>query len=668
MCGLAGTLTGAGLNREASRELRMMLDTISHRGPDDQGEWIDRDAGVALGSRRLAILDISPQGHMPMVSASGNLVLAYNGEIYNFSEIRLELEKCGQRFRGHSDTEVFLAAIDRWGLERALAKVVGMFAFALWDRSNRTLRLVRDRLGEKPLHWARCGQSLLFASELKAFCVHSEWQNQIDRNALALLLRHGYIPAPHTIYRNAKKVVPGTILTFGQDGLLLQESQYWSARQAAETSNRAPFSQKEADVLHELDSSLRRTIRQQMVADVPVGAFLSGGIDSSLVVALMQSESASPVRTFTVGFHERDYDEATFARAVAGHLGTDHTELYVTPTEALETIPRLAMVYDEPFADSSQIPMLLVASLAHQHVKVSLSGDGGDELFGGYTRYHWGVAAWDRISRFPSPIRRVAANAISSAPAGLWNQLARAASPFLAARLRAPKLEPKLRAIADMMSAGTQTEFYRRQVSYWQNPNDVVLFAEEPATFISDPKLWPDFSNPVARMMALDLYTYLPDDIMVKVDRATMAVSLEARAPFLDHRIVELAWKIPMHMKVSHGHGKIVLKQLLAKYVPRSLTDRPKMGFGVPVDEWLRGPLRGWADDLLSEQRLRREGFFQPDKIRRVWEQHRAGAYDHSYALWCVLMFQAWLEQRPSHDGFVQAHSTLGLEAIDNRR
>ena len=642
MCGLAGFLVAGGFQASSEHSLQQMLAAIAHRGPDGRGEWLDHEVGIALGSCRLAILDLSPLGHMPMVSATGRFVIAYNGEIYNFADLRQELEHIGHAFRGHSDTEVLLAAIECWGLEAAITRSVGMFAFALWDRINRTLSLVRDRVGEKPLYWARFGRMILFASELKGLRSFSDWHPAIDRGALALFLRYGYIPAPHTIFSHTHKVPPATILTFTSDATLLSEKVYWSAKEVAEQGFTMPLQMSRAETLGLLEQSLRRTIRQQMVADVPVGAFLSGGYDSSLVVALMQAESSLPVRTFTIGFNEPDLNEAKYAKAVADHLRTDHTELYLTAADALSLIPRLPAVYDEPFADSSQIPTLLVASLARSQVTVSLSGDGGDELFGGYSRYHWGTQAWGRLRRIPGPLRIAASRVISWAPKGFWNGITRPGSVLLPHRLQPPLLEQKLRAGAFLLLADSQESFYLHQMSHWQDPLTAIKDASEPSSLLTDPGQWADVDHSIARMMCADLCTYLPDDILVKVDRATMAVSLEARAPFLDHRIVELAWQIPMQEKVSTTTGKLVLKQLLARYVPPSLTDRPKMGFGIPLDEWLRGPLFGWADDLLERGNLLRGGLLDPDMVQRVWRDHLAGHCDHSYALWNVLVFQAW--------------------------
>jgi asparagine synthase (glutamine-hydrolysing) len=645
MCGLTGIFDPGGLDGGAEATVHRMNTRLRHRGPDDEGVWLDREAGIALGARRLAILDLSPLGRQPMVSASGRYVIAYNGEVYNFSELRRDLEKRGAVLRGHSDTEVLLAAVEQWGLTAAVHRCAGMFAFALWDRQERMLQLVRDRLGEKPLYWSRMGSLILFGSELKALRAHPSWKGEIDPGALTLLLRFGYIPAPSSIYREAWKVLPGSMLAFRADGTGPVETRYWSPKAMAEAGVADPIGGDEEQLLRAFDHELRRTVREEMVADVPVGAFLSGGVDSSTIVALMQQESSRPVRTFTIGFHEQEYDEAHHARAVAHHLGTDHTELYVTPAEALGVIPRLHTVYDEPFADPSQIPTLLVAQLARSQVTVSLSGDGGDELFGGYDRYFWGQQAWRRLRPMPRPLRLALARGMTSLAPHRWDAIAASASTFLPERFRPPGFGDKIHTVAGFMGARSQDELYRLQMTFWSDPEKIVRGATEPAAAVLNPDTWPSFDDPLLRMMYLDLITYLPDDLLVKVDRATMAVSLESRAPFLDHRIVEFVWRIPVEMKANGRGGKLLLRRLLDRFVPSSLTARPKMGFGVPLDDWLRGPLREWAGDLLSEDRLRRDGYFQPSPVRSLWEQHQGGSRNCQYALWSVLMFQSWLDQ-----------------------
>jgi asparagine synthase (glutamine-hydrolysing) len=643
MCGLTGIYAPGGLARDAEDALRRMTTCIRHRGPDDEGFWLDADAGVAVGSRRLAILDLSPLGHQPMVSPTGRYVIAYNGEIYNHLELRRELERAGQSFRGHSDTETFLAAVERWGLRSALERCAGMYALALWDRERRLLHLVRDRLGEKPLYYGWMGTTLVFGSELKALKSHPAWNAEIDRGALTLLLRYGYIAAPYSIYSGVRKARPATILTFGGPGGDPIEERYWSPRAAAEGGMAHAADGRETDIVDGFEAALRRTVRQQMLADVPVGAFLSGGIDSSTIVALMQQESTRPVRTFTIGFHETDYNEAEHAKAVSRHLGTDHTELYLTPEETRAVIPRLPEIFDEPFADSSQIPTFLVSRLARQHVTVSLSGDGGDELFGGYDRYAFGRTLWRRVGRVPRPARMVTGRGLAAVSAGAWNGIARTAVPLLPPRLHPPLFGHKMHVIASLLRAPNAQELYRNQMSLGAVVAAAVIGGTEPVTPLGDAAEWLPAADPVLRMMYLDLVTYLPDDLLVKTDRASMAVSLETRAPFLDHRIVEHAWRVPSSLKFDAQRGKLLLRHLLARYVPPSLTERPKMGFGVPIGDWLRGPLKAWAESLLDRDTLVRDGLLDPAPIERVWREHQSMHWDWQYALWNVLMLQAWI-------------------------
>ncbi|MDB4965212.1 MAG: hypothetical protein JWN44_901 [Myxococcales bacterium] len=610
-----------GADPDATATLRRMTLALHHRGPDAAGEWLDPDRGIALGHRRLSILDLSVEGSQPMISPSGRWVLSFNGEIYNFLDLRAELSARGVRFRGRSDTEVMLAAFDAWGLDRALAQFAGMFAFALWDRSEATLHLVRDRLGEKPLYYGWMGRTLLFGSELKALRAHPRFRGEIARDALSLYLRYGYLPAPYSIYRDVKKLQPGTRLSLcdGEE----RPTTYWSAREMADRGRADPLRADEREVVDELERQLRRTVRQEMIADVPLGAFLSGGVDSSTLVALMQSESTQPVRTFTIGFESASYDEAPHARSVAAHLGTAHEELVVTPTEARAVIPRLPVLYDEPFADTSQIPTLLVAELARRHVKVSISGDGGDELFAGYTRYLESGRLWSQLGLCPAKARA-----------------------WLSQRIldHAPERWQRLRRRAEVLGAATRRALYHTVVSV-SNAERFVLGAHPLTTRWLDANAGaPD--DFVHEMMLLDLVTYLPDDILVKVDRATMGVSLESRAPFLDHRIAEFAWRVPLRHKVRRRRGKWVLRQLLYRFLPAAIVDRPKMGFGVPIAAWLRGPLRSWARDLLAPGRIQRDGFFDAPLLQRCWAAHDAGTHDFGQLLWSVLMFQAWLDEQ----------------------
>lgn len=623
-----------------------MADRLAHRGPDDSGVWGDAGTGLALAHRRLAILDVSPSGHQPMHSLSGRFVITYNGEIYNHLELRAELQASGVRiaWRGHSDTETLLAAIETWGLEETLRRAVGMFAFGLWDRADRRLVLARDRIGEKPLYFGRVDGAFVFASELKAIRALPGFRAQIDREALALYMRHSCVPSPWSIYRAVRKLPPGTWLELKAVDAVEEVKTYWSAHEVALRGINQPFKGTETEALDEFESRLRRTIVGQMISDVPLGAFLSGGIDSSTIVALMQAESREPVRTFTIGFHETGYNEAEHAKAVARHLGTAHTELYVTPREALEVIPRLPAVYDEPFADSSQIPTYLVAALARQHVKVSLSGDAGDELFGGYNRYLWTNRLWRRLRSVPLWLRAGLARAVHALPPSTWSRLASPVLRLVPAGLRYANAGDRLHRLADILPIPDPQRLYLEFVSHWRRPESIVEEAREPLTTVTDSSQWLKSGTIEQQMMYLDLVTYLPDDVLVKVDRAAMAVSLETRAPLLDHRIVEFAWRIPLAMKIRDGRGKWLLRQLLYRYVPPELVERPKTGFGVPLDSWLRGPLREWAQALLDPQRLRREGLFQPEPILRRWREHLSGRRNWAHHLWDVLMFQSWLE------------------------
>jgi len=623
-----------------------MAAALRHRGPDDQGVWVDPDAGLALSHSRLAILDLSAEGHQPMFSADGRFVIVFNGEIYNFHDLRSDLEKSGHSFRGHSDTEVMLAAIVQWGLEAALKRFVGMFAFGLWDRQERALHLARDRMGEKPLYYGWTDSVFLFGSELKALRAHPRWQGEIDRNALALLMRHNYIPAPHSIYRGIFKLPPGTFLTVAtaavNPGALPAPVAFWNMKAVVEAS--VPFAGTEIEAAERFEALLRDAVAKQMVADVPLGAFLSGGVDSSTIVALMQAQSSRPVKTFTIGFREAEFNEANYAKAVANHLGTDHTELYVTPKEAMGVIPRLPEIYDEPFSDGSQIPTFLVSQLARRHVTVSLSGDAGDELFGGYPRYPLAQRIWSRVGWMPRTGRSALSTLLRTLKPQTWDRALGWTSKFASDRVWSERIGDRLHKLADILSADTPDRTYRGLISHWKEPEQLVIGAKEPLTALSDPAQWADLPSFFQRMMYLDTVTYLPDDILVKVDRASMAVSLESRIPLLDHRVVEFAWRVPLAMKIRKGTDKWLLRQVLYKYVPRTLIERPKKGFGVPIDQWLRGPLRDWAENLLNSDRLRREGFLNPRIVTLKWSEHLSGKRNWQYYLWDVLMFQAWLE------------------------
>lgn len=648
MCGIAGALFGADSTVDGREFGRRASEALQHRGPDDDGQWVDASQGIVFAHTRLAILDVTPAGHQPMLSAAGRYVLAFNGEIYNHAELRQQLEKAeaAPPWRGHSDTETLLAGFAFWGVSATLKKMVGMFALALWDREMRTLFLARDRLGEKPLYYGRVGKDFVFSSEIKGLRAHPSWKRDVDRDALALLLRFNYVPAPYSIQRGVGKLPPGCLLAFNRGWNEPRIETYWSGKEIVETgleTTRLKLTDDEA--VDELDSLLRRSVSGQMLSDVPLGAFLSGGIDSSAIVAQMQSVSRHPVRTFTIGFEQADFNEAEHAKAVAAHLGTDHEELYVTSREALDVIPRLPALYDEPFADSSQIPTFLVSQLARRHVTVALSGDGGDELFGGYNRYFVAPEIWRKVSRFPLPLRRSIGAMASLLPAQRVGQFFADHGRFMPRSLRFGNVADKLQKVAAIFGAEEADEVYRQLACQWKPPERVVLGAGESRSLLEDKAKWARAGNFAERMMFLDLVSYLPDDILVKVDRAAMGVSLETRVPFLDHRIVEFAWRLPLRMKIRDGQGKWLLRQVLDRYVPRKLIERPKMGFAVPIDNWLRGPLREWAESLLAVDRLSREGYFDPRPIRRKWEEHLSGRHNWQHHLWSVLMFQAWLEK-----------------------
>jgi len=644
MCGITGFWQTAGETEDDLRQqIVLMANTLFHRGPDDGGAWVDAEVGVGLGFRRLAILDLSPTGHQPMFSSNGRYVIVFNGEIYNYRELRAELEQSGARFRGSSDTEVILEGCSAWGVETTIPRLWGMFAIAVWDRQERKLILVRDRLGKKPLYYGQFGGAMLFGSELKTLRAHSVFRGEIDRDALALYMRHGYIPVPYSIYQGVRKLAAGhyAVVRAGQPPVI---HCYWDVRQAVEAGLANRLDVSEAEATDSLDTLLRDAVARRMIADVPLGAFLSGGVDSSTVVALMQAQSSRPVKTFTIGFYIEGYNEAEAAKAVAQHLGTDHTELYVTPKEAQAVIPRLPDLYDEPFADSSQIPTFLISELARRHVTVALSGDGGDELFGGYNRYQRTESIWRSTHYLPAPVLSLLASGVQRVSTAQWDAVYERLERFLNPRWRQRLAGNKLHKLAQVIGAGDPNALYHRIVSLWKAPTEIVVDGAEPETLLLNPLLnnsIPDFTE---RMMFFDLVTYLPDDILVKVDRASMGVSLEARAPLLDHGVVEWAWRLPLSFRRRNGQSKWLLRQVLHRYVPRELIERPKMGFGIPIGEWLTGPLRDWAETLLNERRLRREGFLVSGPIRQAWTNHLSGIQNESPRLWVVLMFQAWLE------------------------
>jgi asparagine synthase (glutamine-hydrolysing) len=642
MCGIAGFV--AGTTRKDSpdrieRIARAMDDSLAHRGPDGHDIWIDPDADMALIHRRLAIVDLTPTGAQPMVSANGRFIITYNGEVYSHREIRAELEAKGVRFRGHSDTEVMLESIAWHGIKATAERLIGMFALAVWDRQERTLTLVRDRVGIKPLYWAKFGELFMFGSELKALRAHPGWSHRIKGEAAAAFMRHNYIPAPHTIYEGVYKLEPGTILTL-RPGKAPAFEKFWDARRVANAGLQNPLRDDDTALIDRMEQLLTDAVGKRMMADVPLGAFLSGGVDSSLVVALMKAANAGPVKTFSIGFENMDFNEAPYAAAIAKHLGTEHTELTVTAREALDVVPRLADMYDEPFADSSEIPTYLVSAMTRKYVTVALSGDGGDELFAGYNRYQLASRFHRTLSAVPRTLRKMLAAGITSIGTESWDRLGRLAPKGHLP----PLLGDKLHKAASVLDAPDGGALYRRLVSHWE-PGEIMPAVAEPAGPLCDGSVRSDFPDLLDRMQYLDLVTYLPDDILTKVDRASMAIALEARVPLLDHRVIELAWQLPHSLKIRNGVTKWISRQVLYRHVPRQLIERPKMGFGVPLGDWLRGPLRDWAENLISEKRLAEGGLVDAKLVRRRWQEHLSGRRNWQYLLWDVLMFEAWRER-----------------------
>lgn len=650
MCGLVGFLGGFSASEQSCFALlRSMSDRIQSRGPDDQGAWLDTTQHIALAHRRLSIVDLSAAGQQPMQAQSGRYVIAFNGEIYNHLDLRNQLQSINPSlgWRGHSDTETLLAGFDHWGIQETIQRCIGMFAMSIWDCQQQVLTLVRDRMGEKPLYYGWQGQgasaSFLFASELKALKVHPQFKSSIDRGSLALFLRHNYVPAPYSIYENIQKLEPGCLLTVSLKQTTPQTTRYWSTLQVAMEGIRNPFYGSELTATDALEVLLKSAVKQQMMADVPLGAFLSGGIDSSTVVALMQAQSIQPVKTFTIGFNEHQYNEAAHAKAVANHLGTEHTELYVTPQQALDVIPDLPNFYCEPFADSSQIPTYLVAQLARQQVIVSLSGDAGDELFCGYNRYVFAKKLWGVLSKAPVWLRQLVENMLTAVSPERWNSVFDLVQKLLKQPHRHVNWGDKLHKGAAVLASPTLDALYHNVVSYWRDPASVVIGGLEHHTLLTSAPNELLSLDPIQKMMAIDAVTYLPDDILVKLDRAAMAVSLEGRVPFLDHRVVEFAWRLPQHYKLRDGKSKWLLREVLYRHVPQALIERPKMGFGVPIDVWLRGPLKAWGESLLDEVSLRQQGYFEVKPILQKWREHQTGQRNWQYHLWSILMFQAWL-------------------------
>lgn len=648
MCGIAGFLQPQSFSSASGTTiLKQMANTIIHRGPDDQGFWLDNEKGIALAHQRLSILDLSPSGNQPMISRSGRYAIVFNGEIYNHLDVRSKLVGLNIDWRGHSDTETLLAAFEHWGIKSTIEKCVGMFAFAVWDKKTNNLILARDRMGEKPIYfgWQGMGNNscFIFGSELKALKAHPSFSGEVNQEALNYFTTYGYIPAPYSIFTGIKKLEPGHLLTVSASEKEPQITAYWSFEKVALGGNSNPTKLDERSAIDTLESFLMSAVKQQMIADVPVGAFLSGGIDSSTVVSLMQAQSTDPIKTFSIGFNEKHYDEAAAAKEVASFLGTDHTELYVTPQDALDLIPNLPHLYCEPFADSSQIPTLLISSLAKQKVKVSLSGDGGDEIFGGYNRHIFTNKLWSKISRLPSGMRQLLANLIFSAPPQTINRVYERLEFFIPNSLLSKNLGEKMHKVARILPSQNIEELYFGLTSsgFPEDTLDYNLhFKDEISTILSS---LPQLSN-AEKMMALDSILYLPNDILVKLDRAAMSQSLETRAPFLDHRVVEFAWKIPQSMKIKNNTSKWILRKILHKRIPEKMVNRPKMGFGVPIDGWLRGPLKEWAVDLLDKSRLKNDGFFDADIVQNKWMEHLSGKRNSHHQLWNILMFQAWLD------------------------
>lgn len=663
MCGIAGFISSRFSSQSAMSDTVVnMVNRLSHRGPDDQGIWMDFDSGIALAHKRLAVLDLSSTGHQPAVSDCKRYIMIFNGEIYNHLSIRKELEISKKNsvrssefsvvskihWKGHSDTETLLAAISEWGVSSAIKKCIGMFAIALWDRGKHELYIVRDRVGEKPLYYGMINNSFLFGSELKAFRGYPDFNNEINRESLALYLRHNYVPAPYSIYTGIFKLLPGTILKVSPGDIykntLQKPEEYWSLREVALYGQSNIFEGSESEATNELEYILKETIKDQMIADVPIGAFLSGGIDSSTITALMQGQAKTPINTFTIGFHEKGYNEAEYAHKVAKHLGSNHTELYVTSAKAIEVIPALPEFYDEPFADSSQIPTCLVSKLAKQYVTVSLSGDGGDELFGGYNRYIKGPLIWRSLHWLPRGLRLAMATILTTIPPELWGNIFLALNRLLPRSKQSSTPADKIHKIADLLAIRSPDEIYEALVSCWKNPSSVVKDTNGRLSIIEKfPSM--DDIDLQHRMMYFDSISYLPDDILVKLDRAAMGVSLETRVPFLDHRLIEFAWKIPLSMKIQHGKGKKLIRNILQNYVPPELTERPKTGFAIPLGQWLRGPLNDWASQLLNKKRIETEEYLRSERIEKMWFEHLSGRKNWSFHLWSLLMFQQWLSK-----------------------
>ncbi len=652
MCGICGFFNP---DRPSQKEqlyalAEDMTKTLIHRGPDDVGVWADANSGIALGHRRLSIQDLSQEGHQPMTSPCKRFVMSYNGEIYNFKELRQRLEQQGLHFRGHSDSEVLLGAISAWGLEKTLEQVLGMFAIALWDKKQESLTLVRDPVGKKPLYYGWCQNTFLFGSELKALRAHPAFDQSIDRNVLGLFLTYSWVPSPYCIYQGIRKLPPGHLITIYAHSTLENTvpDSYWSSRTVAEKGEHPPFTGSLEEATNRLENLLRDTVSCRMIADVSLGALLSGGLDSTMVVSLMQALSHRPIKTFSIGFWESHYNEAQHAKDIARHLGTDHTELYISPKDAQAVIPELPKIYDEPFADSSQIPTVLLARLARQDVQVALSGDGGDELFAGYSKYPECLSRWKKWQNRPLWARQQIAVAMTSIGQVGWILFGSSKHPQIANIPDWQKFFGKIDKKSRWIGASSPVDLMARRHARCRQSREFVHHAQPLDSLLTNSKDWASGVNPIQGMMQLDFVTFLTDDILVKVDRASMSVSLEVRCPLLDIRLVEFAWSLPLPMRLQENKGKIILRKVLERYVPSELTERPKKGFAVPVSEWVKGPLREWAEQLLDETHLRNQGLLNPKAVQRIWKQHVSGWQDHDTLLWSLLMFQAWHEEYQS--------------------